>query len=59
MYNILKRMIEQNNYKSVEDIRNKIDVFFVVNPSRVTEQEYKELNDMLNAKKENREDTQS
>lgn len=53
MYNILKRMIEQNNYKTVEDIRNKIDVFFAVDLSRVTEQEYKELNDMLNFKQEN------
>lgn len=50
MYNILKRMIEQDNYKSINDMRNKIDVFFAVEPSRINETEYKELNDMLNEK---------
>jgi predicted CoA-binding protein len=53
MYNILKRIIEQNNYKSIDDIRNKVDVFFAVEPARLTETEYKELNDMLNAKQSN------
>ena len=50
MYNILERIIRQNNFKSIEDIRNKIDVFFAVTPSRINEDEYKKLNDMLNAK---------
>lgn len=59
MYNILERMIKQNNYKSIEDIRNKIDVFFAVEPSRITELEYKKLNDMLNAKQDNILDTQA
>lgn len=50
MYNILKRMINQDNYDSIEDIRNKIDVFYAVTPARLTTEQYKELNDMLNAK---------
>lgn len=50
MYNILKRMIEQDNYKSINDMRNKIDVFFAVEPARINETEYKKLNDMLNEK---------
>lgn len=50
MYNILERIIRQNNFKSVADIRNKIDVFFAVTPARIDEVEYKKLNDMLNAK---------
>lgn len=53
MYNILERMIKQNNYKTIEEMRNKIDVFFAVNPSRLEEEEYKKLNDMLNAKQDN------
>lgn len=53
MYKILKRVIEQNNFKTVEDIRNKIDVFFAVEPARINADEYKELNDMLNAKQTN------
>lgn len=52
MYNILKRIIEQDNFKTIEDIRIKIDVFFAVEPARINAKEYKELNDMLN-KKEN------
>lgn len=52
MYNILKRMIKQDNYDSIDEIRNKIDVFYAVTPARLNTEQYKELNDMLN-KKEN------
>lgn len=50
IYKLIKRMLEQDNYDSIDDMRNKIDVFFAVNPPRLTETEYKELNDILNAK---------
>lgn len=50
IYKLIKRMLEQDNYDSIEDMRNKIDVFFAVNPPRLTETEYKELNDILNTK---------
>lgn len=50
IYKLIKRMLEQDNYDSIEDMRNKIDVFFAVNPPRLTEAEYKELNDILNTK---------
>lgn len=50
IYKLIKRMLEQDNYDSIDDMRNKIDVFFAVNPPRLTESEYKELNDILNTK---------
>lgn len=52
MYKILKRMIEQGNYESIADMRNKIDVFYAVTPPRLTEAEYRELNEMLNTKEQ-------
>lgn len=53
MYNILKRMINQDNYDSIEDIRNKIDVFYAVTPARLNTEQYKALNDILNSKQDN------
>lgn len=50
MYNILKRIIINNNYGTLDEIRNKIDVFYAVNPPRLTDEEYRKLNEMLNAK---------
>lgn len=50
MYNLLKRVIESNNFESIEDMRNKIDVFYAVSPPRLTEEQYRELNEMLNTK---------
>lgn len=50
IYKLIKRMLDQDNYDSIDDMRNKIDVFFAVNPPRLTEAEYKELNDILNTK---------
>lgn len=48
MYRLLERMIKRKNYKSKEEMRNKIDVFFAVEPARITEEEYKKLNELLN-----------
>ncbi len=53
IYKFIKRMLEQDNYDSVQDMRNKIDVFYSVTPARLTEPEYKELNDILNTKQSN------
>lgn len=50
LYKLIKRMLDQDNYDSIEDMKNKIDVFFAVTPPRITETEYKELNDILNSK---------
>lgn len=50
MYNILIRMIIQDNYDSIEDMRNKIDIFYAITPSRLTTEQYKELNNMLDSK---------
>nr|WP_271640057.1 hypothetical protein [Clostridioides difficile] len=46
MYNILKRMIEQKNYKIKEELQTKIDVFYAMN--RIKESEYTELTNLLN-----------
>ena len=45
IYKLCKRMIEQKNYESKEEMQNKLDVFFLGN--RITEQEYSELKGML------------
>lgn len=50
MFNILHRMIEQNNYNNIEDMRNKIDVFYAATPARISTDQYKNLNDMLDEK---------
>lgn len=47
MYEILKRMIERKNYNSKEDLAHKIDVFYAVNPQRINDSEYAELNKLL------------
>lgn len=46
MYNILKRMIEQKNYETKEELQIKLDVFYALN--RIKENEYKELTNMIN-----------
>ena len=46
MYNLLKLIIEQNNYNTREDLQHKIDVFYTVN--RITEEQYLELTGLLN-----------
>ena len=45
MYLILKRMIERHNYKSVEDIEEKISVLYL--NDQLTKDEYEELMAML------------
>lgn len=45
IYNLCKRMIQQGNYESKEEMQNKLDVFFLGN--RITESEYQELSNML------------
>ncbi|NJI80627.1 hypothetical protein GSQ54_09205 [Clostridioides difficile] len=46
MYNILKRMIEQNNFDTKEELQTKLDVFYAMN--RIKESEYTELTTLLN-----------
>nr|WP_271642912.1 hypothetical protein [Clostridioides difficile] len=46
MYNILKRMIEQKNYETKEDLQHKMGVFYIVNS--ITEEQYLELTGLLN-----------
>ncbi|CCL36031.1 TPA: hypothetical protein KNH77_000005 [Clostridioides difficile] len=46
MYNILKRMIEQKNYETKEELQTKLDVFYALN--RIKENEYTELTNMIN-----------
>lgn len=45
LYNLCKRMIENKNFTSKEDMQHKFDVFLLGN--RLTEEEYKELTQML------------
>ena len=45
-YNLLKRMINDNNYSSNEDMKNKIDGFFA--KKRITEIQKNELTNLLN-----------
>lgn len=45
MYNILKRMIEQKNFETKEELQNKLDVFYAMN--RIKESEYTELTNLL------------
>ncbi|MCC0639875.1 MULTISPECIES: hypothetical protein [unclassified Clostridioides] len=45
MYNILKRMIEQKNYETKEELQTKLDVFYAMN--RIKESEYTELTNLL------------
>ncbi|MDI0267237.1 hypothetical protein ABRY17_15785 [Clostridioides difficile] len=46
MYNILKRMIEQKNFDTKEELQTKLDVFYAMN--RIKESEYTELTTLLN-----------
>ena len=46
MYNILKRMIEQKNYETREELQTKLDVFYAMN--MIKESEYTELTNLLN-----------
>lgn len=46
MYNILKRMIEQKNYETKEELQTKLDVFYALN--RIKGNEYTELTNLLN-----------
>lgn len=46
MYNILKRMIEQKNFETKEELQTKLDVFYAMN--RIKEIEYTELTNLLN-----------
>ena len=45
MYNILKRMIEQKNFETKEELQTKLDVFYAM--SRIKESEYTELTNLL------------
>ncbi|HGS9636693.1 TPA: hypothetical protein ACMVBE_000081 [Clostridioides difficile] len=45
MHNILKRMIEQKNFKTKEELQTKLDVFYAMN--RIKESEYTELTNLL------------
>ncbi|MFL8712810.1 hypothetical protein Q3304_18710 [Clostridioides sp. GD02377] len=46
MYNILKRMIEQKNFNTKEELQIKLDVFYLMN--RIQESEYIELTNLFN-----------
>lgn len=48
-YEFCKKIIERGNYIE-EDMLKKLDVFFLNN--RITESQYQELKDMMQAKKE-------
>jgi hypothetical protein len=41
MYKILKRMIERENYKTKEDIKDKISILYI--NDTLTKEEYEEL----------------
>ena len=45
MYKILRRMIERKNYKTLEDIKEKMSILFLNN--QLTKDEYEELMGML------------
>ena len=45
MYRILKRMIERNNYKTKEDMEEKISVLYL--NDQLTKDEYEELMSLL------------
>ncbi|CZR95572.1 hypothetical protein CDFC105_72647 [Clostridioides difficile] len=46
VYNITKRMIEQKNYNTKDELQTKLDVFYAMN--RIKESEYTELTNLLN-----------
>ena len=45
MYKILRRMIERKNYKTLEEIKEKMSILFLNN--QLTKDEYEELMGML------------
>lgn len=47
-YNLLKRMINENNYETKEDMQAKIDGFFTKN--KITKEQKDELTNLLNEK---------
>lgn len=49
IYELLKRMLSQDNYGDKADFQNKMDVFFAFD--RISEEKYKELTEELNSKK--------
>lgn len=46
-YSLCKKLIVKGNYDK-DDMLNKLDVFLLAN--RITEDEYKELTEMINSK---------
>lgn len=48
IYNLLKRMIEQNNYDNKEEFQTKLDTFYALN--RITNEQYIELTKFLESK---------
>lgn len=48
LYNLLERMLKQDNYSTKEDFQSKLDIFFAL--GRITEEDYKKLSNMLNEK---------
>lgn len=44
---LIERTIKEHNYDSVQDMRNKLDAFLLVQPQRITIQEYEYLNSLL------------
>lgn len=49
IYELLKRMLERDNYGDKAEFQHKMDVFFMFN--RITEEQYKELTEELKLKK--------
>ncbi|MCE4722092.1 hypothetical protein LVU47_07825 [Clostridioides difficile] len=45
VYNITKRMIEQKNFETKEELQTKLDVFYAMD--RIKESEYTELTNLL------------
>ncbi|HCQ5967607.1 hypothetical protein LW316_10470 [Clostridioides difficile] len=45
VYNITKRMIEQKNFETKEELQTKLDIFYALN--RIKEIEYTELTNLL------------
>lgn len=48
VYNLLKRMLEQDNYGTKEEFQEKLDTFYALN--RITKAQYEELTGILASK---------
>lgn len=48
IYNLLSRMIKQDNFGVKEEFQSKMDIFFALN--RLNEEQYTELTNALSAK---------